>query len=240
MGYGISDDAMNRLDRTKKVMDKDPFIGIGPHVLDVVKIEPFNHDTHGPSVRAVFEVVESQTMTVGSRCVKLWFLFKPSKFVNQTNDADRFADFVEKLKNPPPGSGYTAGPDCRKLLKERVEDQLARGTRIRAIGRNTAKPDKPVYVDVAFTPVEQTPESVRANRARIEVNIGIASAAEAQQQSYAQPPAQQSYAAPPPQQNYAPQQQTQPQQQQTQAYVPGNLPPNTGNGGGGNTGGSSW
>lgn len=171
-GYGQGfggqpqEDVYDRLNRTKPVETRDPFIGLGPHRLMVLSIEPFMHQTHGPSARATFKVLQSTVHPVGSRVVKLWNLVKPSKFPTQANDGDRFADFVRKVKGAP--DNYAVGPDCRALLQDRVADQLARGSVIDAMGANTAKPDKKPWTEVSWSPVPQTPDQIRQNRAQLD------------------------------------------------------------------------
>ncbi len=250
-GYqgGYAEDHYGRMDNAKEIGERDPFIDEGPHRLCVLSIVEYMHQQKGPTVRITFEVLASQKHAVGSRVCKLYFLTKPSKFASQTTDSDRFADFVKKLKgitNP----NHPVGKDCRTLLKERVNEQLARGMVIDAMGVNTSKnPQKP-WVEVYWTSVEQTPETIGAHRRRVEGTPGLlpAAFAPAQQTQYAQQN-QQQYAPPPPQQGYQNQYQQQPMppaQPPAQppaapqggflSQVPGFAPP-TGNNGGNTSGG---
>lgn len=165
---GNQDDVYGRLNNTKDIgFERHPFIGEGDHKLVVISLEEFNHAQHGPSVRATFEVMESQTHQQGTRVVKLWNLTKPSKFpATQENDSDRFADFCRKLKGAP--KGHPIGNDIRVLMKERAAEQLARGMLIKARGANTAKQDKKPWVEVYWENIAQSPEQIASWRTRIE------------------------------------------------------------------------
>jgi hypothetical protein len=161
-------DVMDRLNGTKPVTDRDPFIGAGRSKLIVLSVEPFNDKKlvdgvwigHGPSVKAVFEVEESPVHPVGSRVVKIWNLFKPAKFSSMATDADQFAQFVCILQGIPEGQ-HSAG--CRAMLKTRAEGGLleaqpARGSRIIAMGTESGKPNAKtgkLYVKVAWQHVPQ-------------------------------------------------------------------------------------
>ena len=217
MSYGISDDIYSRLNNTKPVENRDPFFAEGETVAMVLSLEPFNHQTHGPSARATFEVISSQVHPVGSRVCKMWFLVKPSKFASQATDADRFADFVRKIKGAP--EGYQVGGDCAALLRDRVAEQLTRGMVIKGFGVNTSKnPAKP-FVDVRWTSVPQTQDEIRARRAKIESAPVAVPAPQAPPMQYGPPAAQ---AAPAPA-----------QQGGFLAQLPPNTPGNTGTPGGG-------
>lgn len=198
MSYGQTgefDAAMRKLDNTKPVNVRDPFFTEGVHdEVVVVELQPFLHDTHGPSARCTFEVIRSSVATPGSRFVKLWNLTKPSKFASQTNDADRFSDFIQKLS----GTQGAVGHICAAVLRDRVGDNLLCGMRIKATGVNTSKKaDKP-YVDVRWDTIVQTPEQIQTWRARLTANAAAAPAqaapqpapAPAPQPQYAPPPAQ--------------------------------------------------
>jgi hypothetical protein len=197
------EDHYARLDNTKPVDAKDPFIGEGQHTLLVLNIEEYGHQEKGPTAKATFEVLESAVHPRGSRVCKMWFLTKPSKFPNQANDSDRFADFVRNLKGAP--QGHPIGQDCRALLRDRAAEQLARGMVIRALGINTSKKaDKP-FVDVRWTNVQQAPEQIAQMRAQAEQSLAANPLRVYQGQRpqqvhapYYPPPAQPQYAAPPP------------------------------------------
>ncbi len=205
--YGINDDYYSRMDNTKPINDRDPFIGEGLHKLQVISIEEYNHvneqdrrKSKGPTARATFVVVESPTHTPGTRVTKLWILTQPANFPNQPDDGARFADFLRKLKGAP--AGTPMGQQCRTLLRDRVNDQLARGTTIMAYGRNVSKKaDKP-FVDVTWAHFEgQTPETIRAARAKIESTPGLIREKRGPQgQQNGAPQGQQQYAP----QGYAP------------------------------------
>ena len=218
MAYGHQEDVYGRLDRTKAVNQRDPFIGEGPHELAVLSIEKFMHKEHGPSARATLLVLKSNVHQVGSRVCKLWNLVKPSKFESQTTDADLFADFVRKLKGAPDGT--MVGAQCRALLEDRVPEQLARGIRMVAFGVNTSKKaDKP-YVNVNWTNIPQSQEEIAAMRARIDADPALAytySPPRDQNQGYQQP------------QQYAPQQMQVQEMQYQQRSQYGAPPPQTPN-----------
>ncbi len=161
-----------RLDYAKEVNHRDPFIGEGRSKLVVHELVPFSHTTHGPSVRCTFEVVASECHPVGSRVCTLWFLVKPSKFPNQPNDSDRFADFVKRLKGSP--VGHPVGRDCAALLRDRVAEQLARGMVIDVFGVNTSKNAAKPYIDTNWATVAQTPDEIRASRARLDAASPLA------------------------------------------------------------------
>lgn len=172
------DDYYARMDNTKPVDSRDPFIGEGPHRLAVLSIEEYQHKEKGPAAKVLFEVLKSGAHALGSRVTKLYFLTRPSKFPNQINDGDRFADFVRKLKSAP--VGHPIGQDCRALLRDRAAEHLARGMVIDAMGTNTGGKVSPVtglkskdWVEVYWTSVPQTREEISANRARIESTPGL-------------------------------------------------------------------
>ncbi len=200
-GGGYGEDHYDRLNRTKEIGERDPFIGEGPHRLCVLSISEYPHKEKGPTVRITFEVLQSKVHAQGSRVTKLYFITKPAKWESQTNDGDRFADFVKKLKGVT-DPNYPVGQDCRKLLKERVLDQLARGMIIDAMGVNTSKKlDKP-FVEVYWTSVAQTNEQIAEQRRRVESVPGLIPQAgqqqgPASQQGYGQTQPQQQYAQPP-------------------------------------------
>jgi hypothetical protein len=158
--------------------------------------------------------------------VKIWNLTKPSKFPNQPTEADEFADFCRKLKGAP--AGHPIGSDIRTLMKDRVRDQLARGTVIEA---NGVINKKGTYVRVYWNNVPQSGQDIAALRQRLELE-GVPSTTDGPQQGGG---------------SYAPQQmpQTQygqPQQPAPQGPPPGgflaNVPTNGGSGQGGQ--GGSW
>jgi hypothetical protein len=117
-------------------------------------------------------VLKSNSHPVGSIVTKLWFLTKPSKFPNQPTDADRFADFAMKLKgiDPKKNPGYPIGNDIRTLLKERTEQQPARGTVIEALGIEKSKKADKSFIEVSWTHIPQAPEQVVAQRGQLDAN----------------------------------------------------------------------
>lgn len=209
------DDIMMRLRNTKPVSDRDPFVEIGEHDLVLLTLEPFTHTTHGPSARANFEVLASPVHPVGSRVTKIWLLCKPAAFATQTNDADRFVDFMRKMKGAP--DGYDMTGDIAAVLRDRVGEQLMRGMVIHARGAgNISKNErakalaehrepKP-FVDVVWSPIAQSAADIAGRRAQLDAKANAAPPPAVQPQ---QPPAQQwgqqQQPAPMPPSQYAPQ-----------------------------------
>lgn len=203
---GDYDEVMARLNQTKPVVDRDPFIGPGQHSLIVLAIDTFNDQKWGQTVRATFYVEKSTYHPPGSQVVKLWNLFKPSKFPTQPNDADQFADFICKLTGVPEGQHAT---HCRAVLKSRAqggnaESQPARGARITATGVEVGKPNErgSRYVRVSWQSVQQSDEQLAATRAKLDAERPYQMqqpVQQAQPQMMQQPPAtqyQQQYTQP--------------------------------------------
>jgi hypothetical protein len=164
-GYGQQDDVYGRLNNTKDVGGaRFPFIeGSGKYALCV--LEEFPHSSDGPSARALLKVLECKDgkHAPGTFVVKIWKLVKPSKFQGQATDADMFADFCRKLKGAP--AGYPIGNDIRVLMKERSNEQLARGTVIEAV----AVPNKKgTWINVYWNAIPQSPQDIAAMRQRLE------------------------------------------------------------------------
>lgn len=199
-------DVMDRLNGTKPVVQRDPFIGPGRHKLIVISVEPFNDKQlkdgvwvgHGPSAHITFEVEESSVHAPGSRVIKRFHFFKPAKFPNKPTDADEFADFVCKLQGIPDGQ-HAAG--ARAMLKSRAEGgmleaQPARGARIEAIGREVGKPNAVTnkrFVVVAWANVPQTSEQIAQSRAALDQRSPFQPSIKAEAPQHAQP---QQYAPP--------------------------------------------
>lgn len=196
------DEVMARLNATKPVVDRDPFIGEGLHEsLIVTSIETFNDQKWGKSVRANFKVEKSTCHPAGQGVVKIWNLFKPSKFPTQATDADQFAQFVTILQGIPEG---THGASCVALLKSRAEGgnseaQPARGARIRGFGVAVGNPNPTTgkrYVRVQWTNIPQDGNMITQARTQLDAEQPYTPREQAAPQGYAQPPAQQ-YAQPP-------------------------------------------
>lgn len=221
-------DVMDRLNGTKPVVERDPFIGPGRHKLIVISVEPFNDRQlkdgvwvgHGPSAHIVFEVEESTFHSPGSRVVKRWHFFKPAKFPNKPTDADEFANFVCKLQGIAEGQ-HSAG--ARAMLKSRAEGgmleaQPARGARIEAIGREVGKPNAVTgrkFVVVAWNNIPQTGEMISQTRAQLDQRspfqqLRTTEAQPAPAQQYQQPVQPPQQYAPPQGYGYAPQAPVQP------------------------------
>ncbi len=208
---------------------RDPFIDEGQHVLAVVSISEFASQNLGPCVRAVFEVLESNKHPVGSTVSSMWAMLKPAPKPGMTRDQDRFVDFITRLQGAP--AGHPIGQDIKTLLKDRPQDQLARGTIIRANGvrkfaKQLTEKNKDGFVVVFWDHVAQAPAEIAQMRAKIDARLASSGGAGPQtggpaQLGYGQPQGQpQGYAVDrsgpqgqPPQTQYV-----QPQQPQTQAW----------------------
>ena len=187
-------DTYDRLNNTREVGGaRFPFIEDGTHKLALCSLEEFQHQSDGPSARALFEVLASTNAAkhpVGSFAVKIWKLVKPPKFKDSLSDAELFADFCLKLKGAP--RGYAIGNDIRVLMRERAAEQLARGTVIECTGVMNKKGK---WVNVYWTSVLQTPEQIAQMRQRLE-GRGIpptSGGSMPTQGSYVSTPAPQSY-----------------------------------------------
>ncbi len=168
------DEVMARLNSTKPVIDRDPFIGEGQHdSLIVTAIETYNDQKWGKSVKVSFKAEKSNCHAPGAGVVKIWNLFKPSKFPTQSTDADQFANFVTILQGIPEGSH---GASCQALLKPRAEGgnaeaQLARGARIRAFGTAVGQPNATTgkrYVKVQWSNIPQDGNMIGQARAQLD------------------------------------------------------------------------
>ena len=230
-GYG-QQDVYERLNNSRDVGGaRFPYIEAGIHKLALVVLEEFGN-ANEPKVRAVFKTLESRSQPVGNFCVKIFSLTKPSKFPNQPTEADEFADFCRKLKGAPVGTAI--GASIRTLMKDRVSDQLARGTVIEA---NGVINKKGTYVRVYWNNVPQSPQDIAFLRQRLE-SEGVPSTSEGpgQMQGGYQQSAQSQYGQGQAQQIAPPVQQPAPQGAPPGGFL-ANVP--TTNGGNGQ-GGGSW
>lgn len=171
-GYGGGADSQyaTLTAQTVNNQSRDPYIGEGQHVLAVISIEEFFSQNAGPCVRASFEVLESKFHPVGSTVGAMWAMLKPAPKPGMTRDQDRFVDFMTRLKGAP--VGYPIGQDIHTLLKVRPQDQLARGTVIRALGvKKVGKESKKEYVLVSWDHVEQTPQQIAQLRQKIDARV---------------------------------------------------------------------
>lgn len=213
--YGIGDDFYDRMDHTKPVVrnDREPFIGAGKRRLAVLSLVQYQHKDHGPTVRATFVVLVSDNpeQPVGSTVGKLWFVTKQPDKGWKTSDADRFAEFIRRIKGAP--DDYKVGRDIATLLRDRAKEQLMRGMVIDAFGKNVSKNAAKPYIDVEWFPVKQTPEEIRDMRAKLDSMERAAPAQTAPQQQPEQAP---------------PQQQAAPAQPSILAQLPANKPDDSG------------
>lgn len=180
-GYGNpqANDVYDRLNNAKQLTNRDPYIEPGTHTLAVVSLEEFRHDT-GQAVRGTFLVLDSTSMKPDTKCAEVWFLQKPAPKVGMTTDSDRFADFCTRLKGAP--AGHPIGADIRVLLRDRANEQLARGMVIRcvAIIKKAQSTGKPFNLK-NWSNLEQTPQQIAEMRQKIEMTPGIAEQAKPQQ-----------------------------------------------------------
>ncbi len=161
---GQQEDVYGRLNNAREAGGaRFPFIEDGTHRLALASLEEFQHSTDGPSARALFEVLASSKHAVGSHVVKIWKLVKPNKYKDSLTDGELFADFCRKMKGAP--VGYPIGNDIRVLMKERVNDQLARGTIIECVG---VPNKKGTWVNIYWNTIQQSPEAIAAMRQRME------------------------------------------------------------------------
>lgn len=206
------DEVMNRLGQAKEVSNRDPFIVAGAHDLIVAELGTFKDQKWGDSVRATFETETSSNPAAAPRTftVKIWNLFKPSKFPTQATDADDFVNFVCALQGIKLGEHAQA---CRALIKSereggQLERQPARGARIKAFGQEVGKPNErgQRYVKVQWQTVPQDMAMIARTRAEIDQRRPLGAPAAAapgqaapQVNPYAQlPQGQGPYTAPPP------------------------------------------
>lgn len=221
-GYGnrgYSQDVYDGLNSTKEVgKPKFPFIEDGKHKFALCSLDEFQHATDGPSARALFEVIESNKHPIGSYVVKIWKLMKQPKFQNKDSDGVLFTDFCRKLKGAP--VSHVMSNDIRVLMKERANEQLARGTVIECVAILNKKG---TWTDIYWNSIKQSPEDIAAMRQRLEQR-GIPDSGGAPQQ-----PAQNQYTnAPHPSQmpgQYPAQQYGQPQNMMTYAPTTGTVGP---------------
>lgn len=158
------DDVYGRLNNTRDVgAPRFPFIEAGTHKLALCSLEEFQHASDGACARALFEVYSSNKHQIGSYVVKIWKLVKPAKYQGQASDADMFADFCRKLKGAP--AGHPIGNDIRVLMKERVAEQLARGTMIECVGIPNKKG---TWTNIYWNAIPQTQADIVASRQRVE------------------------------------------------------------------------
>jgi hypothetical protein len=166
------DDLLNRLNNTKPVNQRDPFIRQGSHELIVASIEIYKDQKWGDSIRVTFETERSNTTKPGDMVCKLFNLFKPAKFDSQSTDADEFVNFVCLLQGVKPGEHAAI---MRALIKRHaeggmLESQPARGARIRAFGAEVGKANErgERYVKVSWQTVEQDQATVARTRAELD------------------------------------------------------------------------
>lgn len=265
-GYGNqnTDAVYGGLDNAKELGGaRFPFFDAGRHKVAVVLLEEYQ-SKDGPAVRLIGEILESTTHKVGDLHTKIWKITQPPKFPNGTTPADEFADFCRKLKGAP--KGVAIGESIRVLMKDRANEQLARGMVIGLTGVTNKKGN---WTNLYWENIPQTPQEIAQHRQRIEASGLAQTAAAGTQQAPAQPqynqaPPQQQFVQQPMQQQFVPpqaqsqyvQQPIQPQYvQQPQGQVVhqantgiatpvqggflSQLPPTNGQGGQ-NGGGSSW
>ncbi len=169
--YGIKDNVYEIMNRTKEVKppsehERYPYISLGKHTLAVLLMELFESQTYGPMVRLYFEVLQSDAHQVGERVAILYKIGERVDKAWKVSDADRFGAFLKALKNG--GPEYNPAKDTTTLLVDRTSEQLARGMVVGALAVNTSKKPGKVYTEVVWSHIPQTPDQIRAMRARLE------------------------------------------------------------------------
>jgi hypothetical protein len=197
------DDIMSKLGGAKEVNNRDPFIIAGAHDLIVAEISTFKDQKWGDSVRCTLEIETSSNPAAAPRSftVKIWNLFKPSKFPTQANDADEFVAFVCALQGIKLGEHSQA---CRALIKSereggQLERQPARGARIKAFGTEVGKVNErgQRYVKVQWQNVPQNMARIAATRAELDQRRPLGAPVAAAPTAPASPsPAQSGYGQP--------------------------------------------
>lgn len=206
-GGGYQDDVYGRMNNSREVTQRDPFVLPGTHRLVVLELSKWADQAKGDSVRVTFEYVSSTNpqVQIGTRCCKLWRLTKRPKFESQISDSEHFVDFVRKAKNAPPGQPI--GQEIRNLCEPQrnggqAEANAMRGTLIECNGvENQAK----TYVNLYFAAVAQGPQDIAAKRAQLDSRLGGAPAPQAAPMQQAPQGGFVPQGAPMPQQGYAPQ-----------------------------------
>lgn len=198
------DDLLNRLNNTKPVNNRDPFITAGTHDLIVSEVSVFKDQKWGDSVRVTFEVERSTNPNSqpGSSLCKLFNLFKPAKFETQSNDADEFVNFVCILQGIQPGEHAQS---MRALIKRHadggaLESQPVRGARIKAFGAEVGKVNErgQRYVKVSWQNVAQDQATVGRTRAELDARRPLTGTTVANVPVHPAPVAPQQYAQPAP------------------------------------------
>lgn len=223
-GYGgYQDDVYGRMNNSREVTQRDPFVGGGTHRLVVLELQKWDDREKGPSVRVTFEYISSTnpSIQVGTRCCKIWRLAKRPKFESQISDSEHFADFVRKAMNAPVGAPI--GQQIRNLCEPQrnggnTEANAMRGTLIEC---NGVENDKKNYVNLYFSSVAQGPQDIAAKRAQLDSRLGGAPAPQGDPRQNVMPSNfGQSGGVPASSQGYVPQgAPVQPQQGQPQQYA---------------------
>jgi hypothetical protein len=208
-GYG-EDETYARMNNAREQGGaRFPFIDAGKHILCLASLEKFQHRTDGTSVRALFEVLQSDKHQPGSFVVKIYKLRKQPKFDSQASDSELLAQMCIALKGVK--AGYPIGNDIKTLIEPapvgRAEEQLARGTVVECVGVLTKKGN---WTNLYWTTVDQTPEQIVQQRQRLEQK-GIPQTSPQQQGTqggqFQGAPQNMQQGYPAQQQQYAPQQQ---------------------------------
>lgn len=188
------DAVMARLNNTKPVDQRDPFLSDGEHDLIVHSIAEYNDQKWGQSYRVSFVVEGSTKHPPGSMCVRTFNIQKPAMYPNQPNDADQLAEFICKLQGIELGQH---GASAKALLVPRsqggnAEEQRARGCRIHASGRppkNGINPqtNRPyTFVPVSWRTVSQDANAISQMRAALDQKYPIQQMQQTPTQQYPQ------------------------------------------------------
>lgn len=198
---GYQDDVYGRMNNSREVQQRDPWVAPGTHRLVVLEIKKWEDQKNGTQVRGTFEYVTSTNpnVQIGTRCCKLWKLTKRPMYESQISDSEHFADFVRKAKNAPLGTPI--GAEIRNLCEPQrnggqAEANAMRGTLIEV---NGVENEKKTYTNLYFTAVVQGPQDIAAKRAQLDIRLGGTPGVPASGQGFVP------QGAPMPQQGYAPQ-----------------------------------
>lgn len=170
------DDVMNRLNNTKPMENRDPFLSDGQHSLIVHSLNEYNDQKWGKSYRLVFFVEQSTKHPAGSLACRIFNINKPSEFPTQANDADGLADFVCTLQGIKLGDHFAS---MKALIVPRhaggnSEAQPARGCRINATGQPAKQGINPAtkrpysFTKITYQTVPNDAASIQANRAMLD------------------------------------------------------------------------
>lgn len=157
-----------KMNATKPVKEREEFIylGNGNHKLVCLLVEPYVSKTRGDSIRAVFEVLESDAYQPGTRVSKAWETSGFSKFPGGETDLDRFAYFVRRMMGA--DDTYPAIQEAMAVGQDRVAEQLFRGMVIEATGTTKVSSSGKPWTTIYWKSVKQTGQEIAGRRADLD------------------------------------------------------------------------